>query len=102
MQHISEAYKPNERHKMTEIDEIINTVEFRLHESVDGTCCILNGDNEIVFKSSNYSDALRALETDFLTPEQVEALKIYHEVMEEIQAEERANRALSCDHYAGF
>jgi len=87
---------------MTEIDAIINAVEFRLHESVDGTCCILNGDNEVVFKSSNYSDALRVLETDFLTPEQVEALQIYHEVIEDMQAEEQANRALCCDHYAGF
>jgi citrate lyase synthetase len=102
MQHTSEAYKPNERQTMTEIDAIINAVEFRLHESVDGTFCILNGDNEVVFKSSNYSDALRVLETEYLTPEQVEALHLHHEVMEEMQAEDRANRGLSCDHYAGF
>jgi citrate lyase synthetase len=87
---------------MTEIDAIINAVEFRLHESVDGTCCILNGDNEAVFTSSDYCHALRVLETEFLTAAQVEALQLHHEVMDELQAEDQANRALSCDHYAGF
>ena len=87
---------------MTDIDAIINTVEFRLHEDAAGICRILNGDNEVMFTSSDYSHALHTLETDYLTPEQVEALQIHYEVMAEIQAEDRANRALSCDHYAGF
>ena len=87
---------------MTEIDEIINEIEYRLHEDKAGICRILNDDNETMFTSSDYAHALRVLETDYLTPEQVEALQIHYEVMAEIEAEDRANRELSCDHYAGF
>ena len=87
---------------MTEIDTVIDTIEFRLHENAAGTCFILNGDNEIMFTTSDYSLALHTLETEYLTAEQVEALKIHYEVMAEIQAENRVNRALSCDHYSGY
>jgi len=87
---------------MTNLEAIINTVEFRLHEDAAGTCRILNGDNEAVFKSLDYCHALRVLETEYLTPEQVEALRLHHEVMDELQAEEKTNRALCCDHFAGF
>ena len=87
---------------MNEIDAIINTVEFRLHEDNEGFCHILNGDNEIMFTTSDYYLALNTLETEYLTSEQVEALKIHYEVMTEIENENRANRALSCDHYSGF
>jgi len=87
---------------MTNLEAIINTVEFRLHEDAAGTCRILNNDNETVFESADYFHALDMLETEYLTPEQVEALRLHHEVMEELQAEDQANRELSCDHYAGF
>ena len=87
---------------MTDLEAIINTVEFRLHEDAAGTCRILNGENETVFESADYFHALDMLETEYLTPEQVEALRLHHEVMEELQTEEKTNRALCCDHFAGF
>lgn len=87
---------------MTDIDTVIATIEFRIHEDKYGICRILNGDNETMFSSSDYSLTLHTLETEYLTAEQVEALKIYYEVMAEIEAENRSNRALSSDHYAGF
>jgi hypothetical protein len=87
---------------MTEIDTVIDTIEFRLHENAAGTCFILNADNEIMFTTLDYSLALHTFETEYLTADQVEALKIHYEVMTEIENENRANRSLSCDHYSGY
>jgi hypothetical protein len=85
-----------------DIDAIIDNIEFSLHCDRAGTWVILDMDNEVCFSSSNIEEATHEFKTNYLTPEQIEAIQITEEVWKEIAAENRANRALSCDHYAGF
>jgi len=85
-----------------EIDALIDSIEFSLCSDKQGTWHIVNLDGEVCFSSSSEDEAIREIETNFITPEQMEAVRIRNEVWADMAAEDRANRALSCDHYAGF
>jgi hypothetical protein len=86
----------------TDIDALIDSIEFSLVCDKQGIWHIVDLDGEVCFSSCTESEAILEIETNYITPEQMEAVRIQHEVWAEIDAEDRANRALSCDHYAGF
>lgn len=85
-----------------DIDALIDSIEFSLRCDKRGTWHIVDLDGEVCFSTCNEEEAIREIETNYITPEQIEAVRIRNDVWAEIEAEERANRALSCDHYAGF
>ena len=85
-----------------DIDALIDSIEFSLVCDKRGTWHIVDLDGEVCFSSCNEDEAIREIETNYITPDQIEAVRIRNDVWAEIEAENRANRALSSDHYAGF
>lgn len=86
----------------TDIDALIDSIEFSLVCDKHGIWHIVDLDGEVCFSSCSENEAILEIETNYITPEQMEAVQIRNDVWAEIEAENRANRSLSCDHYAGF
>ena len=81
---------------MTEIEEIISTIEVQLIANQSGDYEVRNLDNEII-KSFAYEDFEEADKffKSYLTEEQIEALRIEIDISNELRAEAEANRQLS-------